>query len=57
MSGRRHSGDGEIRQITKLLDVDKLWDMGYKGAFSLFELSYFLNEKNFGIPYDLLVKV
>uniref|UniRef100_A0A1I8EJ84 Peptidase_S8 domain-containing protein n=1 Tax=Wuchereria bancrofti TaxID=6293 RepID=A0A1I8EJ84_WUCBA len=28
---RRYSGDIEIRHVTKLLDVDKLWDMGYKG--------------------------
>ncbi|EFO21098.2 hypothetical protein LOAG_07390 [Loa loa] len=27
----QHSGDTEIRHVTKLLDVDKLWDMGYKG--------------------------
>ncbi|VDK74993.1 unnamed protein product [Litomosoides sigmodontis] len=31
VSRRRHSGDAEIRHVTKLLDVDKLWDMGYKG--------------------------
>lgn len=31
VSRRRHSSDAEIRHVTKLLDVDKLWDMGYKG--------------------------
>uniref|UniRef100_A0A915Q197 Peptidase S8/S53 domain-containing protein n=1 Tax=Setaria digitata TaxID=48799 RepID=A0A915Q197_9BILA len=31
LTRRRHSGGIEIRHVTKLLNVDKLWDMGYKG--------------------------
>ncbi|VDK82699.1 unnamed protein product, partial [Onchocerca ochengi] len=31
LTRRRHSGGTEIRHVTKLLDIDKLWDMGYKG--------------------------
>ncbi|VDK89201.1 unnamed protein product [Onchocerca ochengi] len=42
LTRRRHSGGTEIRHVTKLLDIDKLWDMGYKGI--IFELSCFLNE-------------
>ncbi|VDO51631.1 unnamed protein product, partial [Onchocerca flexuosa] len=31
LTRRRHSGGTEIRHVTKLLDIDKLWNMGYRG--------------------------
>ncbi|KAM3727833.1 Membrane-bound transcription factor site-1 protease [Dirofilaria immitis] len=31
LARKRHSGSTEIRHVTKLLNIDKLWNMGYKG--------------------------